>query len=334
MLQNAKLLDILDRAQSKIALTRDDCKTLLQFSETSYEAGLIRVAALEARRALSNNTGMILAQIGIDVKPCPASCAFCSFGEGHTSMNEMYMDEDELAARTGDLCTQNDLYGLFLMVMHDYNKERLFKMIETARKAAPEKTEIWVNAGDTDIDTFKEMRKRGACGVYHVCRLGEGNTTKLKPEARIQTMHNALDAGMKLYTCLEPIGPEHSIDELVDNMYIGLELPIFIHAAMRRVTVPGSPLAKYGMITNLRLAQIVAVVALAGMGRPSIKYIGVHEPHELSCAAGANSIFAESGVNPRDTVKETTGSRGWTMDRCRQLLWDTGWKVTASTESL
>lgn len=53
-------------------------------------------------------------------------------------------------------------------------------------------------------------------------------------------MDNALEADLELYTCLEPIGPEHTPQMLVDNMFIGIERGIYQHAAMRRVAVPGS----------------------------------------------------------------------------------------------
>lgn len=69
-------------------------------------------------------------------------------------------------------------------------------------------------------------------------------------------MDNALEADLELYTCLEPIGPEHTPQMLVDNMFIGIERGIYQHAAMRRVAVPGSPLAKYGQISNLRLHRL------------------------------------------------------------------------------
>jgi biotin synthase len=63
------------------------------------------------------------------------------------------------------------------------------------------------------------MQKAGIDGVYHVCRLGEGAYTKLDPKPRIATMENAKRAGLELLDCLEPIGPEHTANELV-NLYL------------------------------------------------------------------------------------------------------------------
>ena len=147
---------------------------------------------------------------------------------------------------------------------------------------------------------------------------------ELSEEDRIKSMQNALEAGLELYTCCEPIGPEHSVDELVDNIFIGIEMNIYQHAAMRRVAVPGAPLAHYGQISELRLAQIVAVIALASATVPTMAYMGAHEPNKLCYTAGANIITAESGANPRDNSDDTAENRGMDMARCRKMMFECG----------
>jgi biotin synthase len=170
------------------------------------------------------------------------------------------------------------------------------------------------------------MKKAGITGVYHVCRIGEGDVTALDPQRRLKTMQNALDAGLQIFSCLEPIGPEHTIQQLVDNMFIGIDLGCTQHAAMRRVPVPGTPLAKYGQISNLRLGQIVAVVALATFAMPTMTYMGVHEPTEIGYVSGANVVTAETGVNPRDHIADTSNNRGMDMAACRKMLFDCGFQ--------
>jgi biotin synthase len=93
---------------------------------------------------------------------------------------------------------------------------------------------------------------------------------------------------------------------------------------MRRVFVPGSPLAARGQITEQRLAQVVAVVALATLGCPETRNIAVHEPNLLGLVAGANVVYAESGANPRDTQADTMGNRGLDMAACRKMLYEAG----------
>ena len=129
---------------------------------------------------------------------------------------------------------------------------------------------------------------------------------------------------MDLYYCCEPVGPEHSAEELVEQMFTGIEEGCFQHAAMRRVAVPGTPLSRHGQITERRLAQVVAVVALATLTCPQTRNIAVHEPNLLGLAAGANVVYAESGANPRDTASDTAANRGLSVTDCREMLTEAG----------
>lgn len=316
--------EILEKAENGVPLNREDCKYLLSMDEKSFEAGLLRAAASEIIRGKNDNSAVILGQIGVDVMPCPGKCKFCTFGEQHTHFKRTRLTEEELTKKIEEFCRYDDLYGLYLMTMHKYDMDHLLKCVELSRKVAPSTTQIWANVGDTSLEGYKELRAAGVTGVYHVCRLREGIDTDLKKEDRIQSMHNALEAGLKLYTCCEPIGPEHSVEELVENIFIGLEMDIFQHAAMRRVAVPGAPLAHYGQISELRLAQIVAVIALASTTIPSVSYMSAHEPNELCYTAGANVITAESGANPRDNAGDTSKNRGMDMARCRKMMFECG----------
>lgn len=319
-----KLQSILEKAINGESLSKGECKYLLTFSEKSLEASLIRATANEVMRKKSDNSAIILGQVGVDVSECTGGCKFCTFGEGHTKFIPKRLTDEELHKKISDFCDRDDLYGLFLMTMHDYDLNVFLNSVKMAKSIIHPSTKIWSNVGDSDLDTFKEMKKAGVEGVYHVCRIGEGVDTNLKPEDRMKTMQNALDAGLRLYTCCEPIGPEHTIDQLVDNMFIGIELGCTQHAAMRRVAVPGAPLARYGQISNLRLAQIVAVVALASFTTPTMTYCGVHEPNEQAYISGANIITAETGANPRDNTDDTSKNRGMDMADCRKMLLEAG----------
>ena len=277
-------------------------------------------------RKKSDNSAIILGQVGVDVSECKGGCKFCTFGEGHTKFTPKRLSDEELHLKISEFNDKGDLYGLFLMTMHDYDLDVFLNSVKIAKQIVPETTGIWSNVGDSSVDAFKEMKKAGVEGVYHVCRIGEGRDTNLKPEDRIKTMENAIEAGLKLYTCCEPIGPEQTIDEIVDNMFIGIELGCTQHAAMRRVAVPGAPLAKYGQINELRLAQFVAVVALASFTTPEMTYCGVHEPNKIAYVSGANIITAETGANPRDNTSDTSKNRGMDMYDCRKMLLESGFQ--------
>ena len=137
-------------------------------------------------------------------------------------------------------------------------------------------------------------------------------------------MENAKRAGLELLDCLEPIGPEHTPTELVEHMFITIEMGCMQSGVMKRVAVPGTPLAHYGQITDFKLSHILAVQSLAMLSMGRLPWIGVHEPNEMGYLSGANLICAETGINPRDTAKDTAAGRGLNMAASRRILYESG----------
>lgn len=76
------------------------------------------------------------------------------------------------------------------------------------------------------------------------------------------------------------------------------------------------------------------MVALASLACPDTRIIGVHEPNLIGLTSGANSVFAETGANPRDTAKNTAGHRGLDIRACKAMLYEAGFDylLTASGE--
>ena len=315
-----KLEKIFDKARSSIALTREDCAFLLSFDEKSYESALIRATANDVVRKKTDNSAIILGQIGVDVRPCPGRCKFCTFGELHTKFEPSKMSEEELEQKMHEFCDKGDLYGLYLMTMHEYDLDNYLRIVEHARKVAPATTQIWANIGDSSYEDLKAIHDAGVSGIYHVCRLREGEDTELDPKDRIRTMENAKKAGLELYTCCEPIGPEHTIEELVENIFIGVEMGVYQHAAMRRVAVPGAPLAERGQISELRLAHIAACIALlAG---------NVHNGLELSWVTCQDRISL-----PQNRVR-TRATTPATLPRDAAWIWAAAGRCSMSAASI
>jgi biotin synthase len=100
--------------------------------------------------------------------------------------------------------------------------------------------------------------------------------------------------------------------------------PAFSGAA-RRIPIPGTEMAGRGMISELRMAQIVAVTRL-GIPRTVLGNC-THEPCSLGGVAGANLFWAEMGANPRDTMEKTEEGRGLSVAGCRNLFSESGWRV-------
>jgi len=210
------------------------------------------------------------------------------------------------------------------MTMHTFDFKRLVHIVRIVRERISRETQIVVNIGDFDQAQAQDLKSAGVNGAYHVCRLREGIDTALDPEQRKATIRTIKDSGLDWYYCCEPIGPEHTPQELADQIFIGLEYGCFQHAAMRRVYISSAPLSLCGQISELRLAQVTAVVALATLAFPETRSIAVHEPNLLGLTAGANSIYAETGANPRDMEKNTAGHRGRSIKDCKIMLYEAG----------
>lgn len=95
--------------------------------------------------------------------------------------------------------------------------------------------------------------------------------------------------------------------------------------AARRIAIPGTKLAKRGTISELRMAQIVAVTRL-GTPRTVIGNC-THEPCTLGAIAGANLFWAEVGANPRDIKAKTEEGRGETVPGCRSIFQESHWDL-------
>jgi len=307
--------------------SKADCRYLLALPPDSLEIELTRSVANTVMRRRFRNEAILLGQIGIDVFPCPGGCQFCAFGEGHTGFTASSLALEEILQRAHAFADGGDLFALFLMAMHTFDFARLLTVVSAVRRELPRHTQIVLNIGDFDLARAQELKAAGVNGAYHVLRLREGEDTALDPDARRATIGALREAGLDCYYCCEPIGPEHTPDELVEQLVVGIEYGCFQHAAMRRVAVPGSPLAARGQITEHRLAQITAVVALASLHSASTRNIAVHEPNLIGLTSGANVVYAETGINPRDTAADTSTGRGLDMAACRRMMYEAGFSA-------
>ncbi|MBN1545209.1 MAG: hypothetical protein JW902_00960, partial [Syntrophaceae bacterium] len=93
---------------------------------------------------------------------------------------------------------------------------------------------------------------------------------------------------------------------------------------MRRINFAGSPLASFGMISELEMARMVAVSRLV-MGN-TVRAHCTHEPHSASLMAGANLFFPEVGSSPRDTLADTGRGRGADIVRCQAMQREMEWQ--------
>ncbi len=313
---------ILEKARTGVELTRADALALLAIKTGSADYyTLLGIADAEAR-ARFHGRGTIFAQIGIEASPCPANCAFCSLAKDVFDEKNRFLMPVEAAERMADALVGQRVDELFLMTTVNYPQADFLSYAARIHTHLPEGMRFVANVGDFDSAYAQQLREAGFTGVYHIRRLGEGRDTQLDPAQRIRTLDAVRSAGLELYYCVEPIGPEHSYEEIADEIFRAKEYPVEVMAVMKRVCVPGTRLYDRGEISAAELAKICAVTELCVKPR---RAMGVHEPDELCLMAGANQIYAEVSVNPRDLNLSTETGRGASMEKTRALLAAVEW---------
>ncbi len=317
---------LLQKASNDERLTRAELVRLLEFPCDSFESYRMMSLANETAKRLTDNTAEVHGQFSLNLSPCGCNCKFCSFA----GINKIFTKSSELSAEeavaNARLFERNGANSVFVMTTAGYPLEKFLEISAEIRKNLKKETVLIANVGDQTIDQAKRIKDAGYHGVYHALRMREGTDTGINPEKRKTSINNFIEAGLKVGTCIEPIGPEHTNEEIADMIIYTGSFNAAFSGAMRRITIPGGALEKYGMISELRMAQIVAVTRL---GIPhSIKGNCTHEPCTLGAIAGANLFWAEIGANPRDTVENTENGRGDTVDHCKKLFRESEWNVS------
>lgn len=321
-----EITELLHEAQLR-DLTKEEAIQLLNIKNCSEEYHeLLKTADIMSRREF-HNKAYIFSQIGLNASPCPMNCKFCSMAASNYVMENKFhkgmADIEELKEIVRRL-VEAGTHDLFLMTTADYPIDEFLAVGSEIKKILPPTVRLVANIGDFDIGAAQKLSAAGFSGVYHICRLGEGKDTDIKPERRIQTLHAVKDAGLDLYYCVEPIGPEHTYEELVEEMFRAKEFGVEAMAAMRRTPVPGTPLAEKGVITATELTKIGAVTRL--VSKPT-RSMNIHEVTPMTLIAGVNQLYAESGANPRDTEKDTASHRGYSVERIIELFKDAEYEV-------
>ena len=319
---NSKPKTVIDKALSGDVLDGTEIALLVDLHPCSEDAYRTMWAAYNMTCEASNGLAEVHAQVGVNTAPCPNNCSFCAFAAENGIFNESTELEKSQIISLATRFEADGANAIFLMATADYSLDSFLDIGADIRRALSPEAVMIANVGDFDEDEALRLKEAGFNGVYHALRLGEGRDTAIPPARRLATFKAAAKAGLRLGTCVEPVGPEHTTEEIVEKTLIARQAEPCYSGVARRITIPGSYLAEHGMIGELRMAQLVAVVRLA-MGREVIGNC-THEPCVIGAAAGANLFWAEEGSNPRDTADETRGNRGRTVADCRRLFEEAG----------
>lgn len=315
---------ILDSVLAGCMIAREEALTLLHVENKSNDFYKLLSVANYLTRQKFHNKAYVFAQIGINAEPCTKNCKFCSMGKDHYSMESKWRkDYNSVSQEVGRLIAAN-IDDLFLMTTADYPIDDFLAMAEKVKQQLPPTTKLVANIGDFSADVALKLKQIGFTGVYHIHRLKEGIDTDIQPETRIKTLDAIVSAGLDLYYCVEPIGPEHSYQELIDEMMRARDYHVKVMAVMRRIPVPGTPLYDKGQITALELAKIAAVTRIVSL---PARAMNAHEVTPMTLLGGVNQLYAEVGANPRDNNSNTEKNRGVSVAAIRKLLLDAEYNI-------
>jgi len=315
--------DILLKSRDKELLLRKELIYLLGLPPDAPETYLVMAEANRISKELTGNKAEVHAQLALNLAPCSANCKFCSFAR----VNKVFKKETRLtveqAVAYARQFEKDGANAVYIMTTAKYPFGLFLETSREIRNNLKPETIVIANVGDQTIANARRMKEAGFAGVYHALRLREGVDSGLLPANRKQSIYNFYEAGLIVGTCVEPVGPEHTNAELAEMILYTASLNPAYSGAARRIPIPGTELFRRGTITELRMAQIVAVTRL-GMPR-SVMGNCTHEPCTLGGLAGANLFWAEVGANPRDIWEKTEEGRGQTLDDCRTIFAECGW---------
>lgn len=313
--------DILKRAGELRRISRGEALILMRLELHTKEAYALMEAANTLSRIQFAKKGELHFHIGLNVEPCPMDCQFCSLtrkaGIFHHSLE---FPEERLVrwARQGEA---EGADALNLMTTGGFPFERLLEVGKLLKRKV--RVPLVANTRDINHKEGEQLLEAGFVGFYHAVRLGEGKVTPFNPERRMRTIGVLRDVGLLWMNCVEPVGPEHTPEEIVDLMLLAREYGATYSGVMRRINFPGSPMECFGMISELEMARMVAVSRLVMGDVP--KAHCTHEPNAVSLITGANLLFPEVGSSPRDGEADTGVGRGLSLAHCSRLFKEMGW---------
>ena len=303
---------------------RDGCVLMMSFPEDSPEASAVISEASRIIASRTSGVGRIGAQIGVIIGPCYADCGFCSFASSVYSEEEYVMRPGDLAGYISRLTSAGEVFDISLMTVHNYEFDDLVTLAEAASEVLPDGVGLAVNTGDLSASEARELRSAGVRSAYHALRLGESIDNLLEPLGRYETIRNLRDAGIRVYTGVEPIGAEHSPDEIADLFYKAMGSGAYACSASARESVPGTRMAHLPCISRRRLLQIRSALVLSSWGRGGSE-LGFYGGYY----GGFDRVMAEYLASPKDVNDITEKGLGRTVDWAKDELRRNGFKSLA-----
>lgn len=305
--------------------SREDVLRLLALTPDSDDVQYLGQAARRVAAVAAHNTGRVWSAIGLDCRPCPKNCTFCSFGaKWGLVREEKELSAGEVIAIARRLVREGAAW-VTLRTTEYYGFDRVCKMARQIRDAVPGDYGLVVNTGQMGEEEVAAMQAAGIGVVYHSLRLGEGKCTCFSPQERLVTLRAVSASPLRLAHLVEPVGPEHTDEELAHVFMTALENGASLSGVMARVNVPGTPGASSAELPEARLAQIAAITRLCGGLR--VPDICVHPVSRQAVAWGANVVVVEEGAVPRNETFCADVWRGFDVPQALALFREAGYTL-------
>ncbi|MDD7363592.1 MAG: radical SAM protein [Peptoniphilus sp.] len=313
---------IIDKALENEMLSKEELIQLLKIEEGSEESAMMRYASRKISMRRLDGKAEIHGQIGLDASPCPIDCKFCSFApSNHVFETASKLSVDDIIADVNEM-EREGANAVYLMTTANYKFDHFIDVVKAVKAAQITDATLVANIPDFSETNAVRLKDAGIDAVYHAIRMGEGDTTGVQIARRQKTIRGAKEAGLAVGMCIEPIGPEHTVEEIAEKTEIARDLGVNYAGSMRRTYIPGSNFPAEE-VTYWRMADIVAAINLY-LG-DQVKGLTSHEPNALAMDVGADLFFGEIGTNPRDTSEETL--RGWSIERVADLFRESGYEI-------
>lgn len=323
--EEVALIDLVEKGMEGNGLTDAEMCALYATDPRSRVAAYIRWGANEMAHASGDGLAEIHGQIGLNATPCPKNCKYCSFAVCNNARKERIELPVEEVQECAKIYVDQGVNAMVIMATASYKFDKICEMAQAVREVIPADLPLLANCEDLTLERAQKLKTAGINGCYHAMRMREGVDTGIPEADRLATFENIHKAGLSLQTCVEPVGPEHTPEELTYYSRICINSGANSAGVGRRVAVPGTLTYERGMISDLQNARNVAVYRLAAGKNPKLQCAMATS---LSAAAGANLSWAEVGTNPRDNKSRTQeGGRGTNVELNRKFFQAGGWDI-------
>jgi biotin synthase len=300
--------------------------SLLSINPSSKEALYARSVASEVTHETMKGRGHVSYAIGIDFAPCGMSCKFCSFGKKWgliTERNKVVFTHGQIIGMVREHIAQG-ASAVILRTTEFYPHEDLLALVKRLREEVPGRYPISVNTGELTDRQALDFYNAGVQGAIHMLRLREGIDTPFDPEIRRETIRVISESPLQFTTCIDPIGAEHTNEEIAD-LLLTLQSynPVSI-SVQKRVNVKGTPFEGSEEVSKERLLLIEAVVRLCS---GKIAGTACHPGYEESLKSGGCAFNVETGAVPRDSQFVESEWHGFDVPTAIALLEKAGYRV-------